>query len=164
MEYAGTVWDPYLKKDINRLEHVQHQAACFITKDYRSREKGCVTKMLDTHEILNLLNRRKEARLALMYMVVHDLIPALHQSDFLEPAKQRRKIKTASHLKDYVADTTVTDRLVYNHPKCYVVPSSKTDQYKHSFFVETVLDWNHLAGSIAGSGSCEDFHLTSASS
>ena len=29
MEYAGTVWDPYFKKDINRLEHVQHQAARF---------------------------------------------------------------------------------------------------------------------------------------
>ena len=131
-------WDPYFKKDIKRLERVQHQAACFIAKDY-SRETGCVTKMLGTHEIPSLLNRRKEALLALMYKVVHDLIPALHQLDFLEPAKQRRKIKTPSHLKDYVADTTVTDK-THNHSKCYVVLSSKTDQYKHSFSVETVLD------------------------
>ena len=92
-----------------------------------------------------------------MYKVVHDLIPSLHQSDFLEPAKQRRKIKTPSHLKDYVADTTVTDRLAYNHSKCYVVPSGKTDQYKHSLFIESVLDWNHLDGSAAESGSVEDF-------
>ena len=71
--------------------------------------------------------------------------------------QQRRKIKTPLHLKDSVTDTAVTDRLVYNHSKCYVVPSTKTDQYKHSFFVEPVLDWNHLDGNVAESGSVEDF-------
>ena len=70
---------------------------------------------------------------------------------------QRRKIITPLHLKDSVTDTAVTDRLVYNHSKCYVVPTIKTDQYKHSFFVEPVLDWNHLDGSIAETGSVEDF-------
>ena len=43
MEYGTTVWNPYLKKDINYLECVQHHAARFITKDYKSREKGCGT-------------------------------------------------------------------------------------------------------------------------
>ena len=62
MEYAETMWDPYLiKKDINHLVHVQHQAVRFITQDYRSRENGYVTKMLNTYEIPSLLNRRKEA-------------------------------------------------------------------------------------------------------
>ena len=114
--------------------------------------------MLDTHEIPSLLHRRKEAQFALMCKVVHDLIPVLHQFDFLKPAKQRRKIKTPSHLKDYVADTTATDRFVYNHSKCYVVTPGNTDLYKHSFFFcLTVLDWNHLDGSIAECGSVEDF-------
>ena len=134
MEYAGTVWDPYYKKDVNRLERVQHQAARFITKDYHSREPGCVSEMLENLDIPSLTHRRKEARLNLMYKLVHDQLPALPQSNFLKPAKQRRKIRVPSHLKDYVADTTTTDRLVYNNSKCYVVPPSKTDQYKHSFF------------------------------
>jgi hypothetical protein len=25
-----------------------------------------------------------------------------------------------------------------------VIPQSRTDQYKHSFFVQTAVDWNHL--------------------
>ena len=61
MEYGATVWNPYLKKDINRLERVQHQAARFITKDYKSREKGCVTKMLNDLDIPSLETRHKEA-------------------------------------------------------------------------------------------------------
>ena len=43
------------------------------------------------------------------------------------------------------------DTLVSNHPNCFIVPSSKTDQYRHSFFVDTVLDWNHLDKCVAGS-------------
>ena len=157
MEYGATVWNPYLKKDINRLERVQHQAARFITKDYKSREKGCVTKMLNDLDIPSLETRRKEARLTMMYNVVNELLPALPPSNFLQPVEQRRKVKIPTHLKDYIADTTATDRLVYNHPRCYVVPHSKTDQYKHSFFVETVLDWNHLEKCVAGSGGVGDF-------
>ena len=157
MEYGATVRNPYLKKDINRLERVQHQAARFITKDYKSREKGCVTKMLNDLDIPSLETRRKEARLTMMYNVVNELLPALPPSNFLQPVEQRRKVKIPTHLKDYIADTTATDRLVYNHPRCYVVPHSKTDQYKHSFFVETVLDWNHLEECFAGSGGVGDF-------
>ena len=93
----------------------------------------------------------------MMYNVVNELIPALPPSNFLQPVEQRRKVKIPTHLKDYIADTTATDRLVYNHPRCYVVPHSKTDQYKHSFFVATVLDWNHLEECVAGSGGVGDF-------
>ena len=53
--------------------------------------------------------------------------------------------------------TTATDRLVYNHSDCFVVPFSRTEQYKYSFFVETVLNWNHLDGVVAGSNSPETF-------
>ena len=40
IEYGATVWNPYLKKDINRLKRVQHQAARFITKD-KDAEQRC---------------------------------------------------------------------------------------------------------------------------
>jgi len=48
LEYAAVVWDPYLRKDIDKLESMQRRAARFITKDYKSRDPGCVGRMLDT--------------------------------------------------------------------------------------------------------------------
>ena len=34
LEYSSTVWDPYLKKDIQNIEQVQRRAAGFVTGDY----------------------------------------------------------------------------------------------------------------------------------
>ena len=46
LEYSSVVWDPHLQKDIDKLEKNQRQAARFITGDYRSRDQGCVIRML----------------------------------------------------------------------------------------------------------------------
>ena len=35
MEYASTIWDPYLKKDIDLLEKVQRKAARWVFSDYK---------------------------------------------------------------------------------------------------------------------------------
>jgi hypothetical protein len=40
MEYAATIWNPYLKGDIDKLEKIQNRVICFIKRDYRSRERG----------------------------------------------------------------------------------------------------------------------------
>ena len=37
LEYGAVVWDPYLQKDIDKLERIQRIGARFITGDYRSR-------------------------------------------------------------------------------------------------------------------------------
>ena len=42
LEYSATVWDSYLKQDVDPLETVQCQAAHFIKWDCRSRETGCM--------------------------------------------------------------------------------------------------------------------------
>ena len=42
LEYGATVWDSYLKQDVDPLELVQCQAAHFIKWDYTSREMGCM--------------------------------------------------------------------------------------------------------------------------
>ena len=150
-------WDPYLKQDINKLERVQNQAARFITGDYRTREKGCITSMLRRHNIPTLESRRRENRLAMMHKLANDGVPALPKSVFLVPAKPRKQLKTPHHLKDFQTDTSAIDRLIYNHPNCFVVPSSKTEQYENSFFVKTILEWNHLDKCVAGSKSPEEF-------
>ena len=46
LEYSSLVWDPYLQKDIGKLEKVRRRAARFITGDYISRDEGCVSQML----------------------------------------------------------------------------------------------------------------------
>ena len=46
MEYDAIIWDPYNKKDINKLENLQRRGAHFITKEYKSWEEGSITKML----------------------------------------------------------------------------------------------------------------------
>ena len=157
LEYGASVWDPYQKQDIHRLERIQHQAARFITRDYHSREQGCVTKMLSAHNLPSLESRRKEMRLGMLFKVVNGLLPALKPSDFLTPARPRRQVRRPGHLRDFVAETAATDRVSCHHSNCFMVPSSRTDQFRHSFFVETVLNWNHLDECVAGSGSAGDF-------
>jgi hypothetical protein len=40
----------FVKNDINKLENLQRRGARFITKDYKSREEGIMTKMLGNQE------------------------------------------------------------------------------------------------------------------
>ena len=137
MKYAGTLWDPNFKKDINRLKRVQHQHQQLLLYGKRLCHKnvGCPWNAKPLEQ-----NRWKEARLALCsYVYGGPWFDTCTTSVGFPWTSQRRKIKTPSHLKDHVAEP-LKDRLVYYRPKCYVVLSSKTDQYKHSFSVETVLD------------------------
>ena len=70
MDYGGIIWDPYLKTDVDRLERIQHQAARFITCDYKTIEPGCITKMLINLELPTLEKRRTAQRLIFMFKVV----------------------------------------------------------------------------------------------
>ena len=87
------MWDPYLKQDVDKLERVQRQATRFITWDYRSREEGCITGMLQSLELSSLENRRSSNRLIFMYKIVEGLVPAKPPNEFLKPAKQKRQVK-----------------------------------------------------------------------
>ena len=44
MDYSCVVWDPYLRKDIDKLENIQWRAARFVKNDYR--RDSSVTAML----------------------------------------------------------------------------------------------------------------------
>jgi hypothetical protein len=57
LEYGSIIWDPYLQCDIDRLEKVQRKGARFITIDYKSRDLGCVTRMLTELDIITLQDR-----------------------------------------------------------------------------------------------------------
>ena len=74
LEYGCVVWDPYLKADIDRLERIQRRAARVITRDYKSRAEGCMTRMLRELELQPLQERRRNNRLQFMYKVVEGLV------------------------------------------------------------------------------------------
>ena len=92
LEYSYIVWDPYLPKDIDKLEKVQGQAARFITGNYISGEQGCVSQMLAELNLPPLQDRRKANRLTFFFKVVEGLVPAMQSHDFLTPIWGKRHI------------------------------------------------------------------------
>ena len=78
LEYGSVVRDPYIQQDINAIEKVQRQAARFITKDYISREFGCVTSMLDRLNLPTLQQCREIDRLVYKFKIVGGTVPAIN--------------------------------------------------------------------------------------
>ena len=142
LEYGSTVWDPYLRKDIDKLERIQKKAARFIKQDYNSRDPGSMTTMLKDLGLPSLESRRKENRLCNLYKISKGLVPAIPPSDYLTPIKNKRKIKAKS-FDDCIAKNFVQKQQTL-HDNCFQVPSSNTDTYKYSFFPQTITDWNQL--------------------
>ena len=74
MEYGSIIWD---QQEITKLESIQRRGARFIIKDHKSREKGCMTKMLNELILPTLLSRRQKQLLIFFYQMVEGQIPAM---------------------------------------------------------------------------------------
>jgi hypothetical protein len=123
------VWDPHLQQHIDILERTQRKAARFITRDYRSREPGSMTKMLANLELDPLVSRRKLLRLALFYRIAQGDIPALPPSDYLTPIRAKRKIKP-KNFDGFVYSNVVEDSAVLNTKGYVVRPTSSVELKK----------------------------------
>jgi hypothetical protein len=119
-EYSCTVWNPHLKGDISTLEAVQRRAARFVMHNYSW--ESSVTEMMETLGWQSLEQRRREARLVLMYKVVHGLVAIPHQGH-IEQNKLCTRSKNSLRLKVY---------------------SPSTEIARNSFFPKTIKDWNKL--------------------
>ena len=130
------------------MEKVQKQAARFIKNDYKSRFEGCVTSMLEDLKLPTLQQRRLESRLVMLYKVVRGMpggmVPAINIDEFLIPLRNKRNIKP--RLCSDFQTTNFVQRYSVNHTECFKIPESKSDQFKNSFFVRIVSDWNQLEG------------------
>ena len=111
--------------------------------------------MLTSLELPSLQDRRKNICLTYMYKIVKGLVPAISPGSYLTPRKPGRSIR-AKKYTDFNTNNIV-NRSVSNNTLSYVVPSHKTDQYKNSFFVRTVLHWNQLDKNIVHSTSVKAF-------
>jgi hypothetical protein len=131
LEYACSVWDPHLKSDINKIEMVQRRAARYLTN--RQRNTSSVGDMLQHLEWRSLEDRRKDARLVMMYKISHDKA-AVSKSDRLSPPLR--------HSRNM-------------HSRSYQVLLCRTQQRKASFFHRTTVDWNRLPQTAVLSDSVE---------
>ena len=136
------MWDPYQSCDIIAVEKVQRQAARFIKNDYKSRFEGCVTSIIEDLKLPTLQQRRLESRLVMLYKVVRGTVPAINADEFLIPLRNKRNIKP--RIQTDFQTTNFVQRYSLNHTECFKIPDSQTDQFKNSFFIRTISEWNQL--------------------
>lgn len=155
LEYGCVTWDPHLKSDIDKLEKIQRSAARFITRDYRSRHEGCVTEMLQDLGLQSLEDRRRQLRLTFLYKVVEGRVPAINIEHYLKSQQPKRTVR-AKQYTDFVTKNIV-DNSVCKNSKCFKPIQARTENFRHSFFVRTSYDWNHLDNKTVTSSSIETF-------
>jgi hypothetical protein len=125
LEHNSTVWSPYLKKDIHRVEGPQRR----FTKRLLGYEAG-FTYLQRLHALgeETLLVRRIKADLVLVYKIIHGLVDGL--GDLIQFA---RVIRTRGHLYKIV-------------PQRFRVNSRK-----NFFSVRVANMWNNLPSEVAES-------------
>ena len=136
LEYASAAWDPYLKKDIAKVEKVQRKAARFCTGNYK--QTASVTDMIKELDWETLELRRTKCRLNMMYKLSHKIV----------------NFDTSKHL---VFNSEKRTRGSHNFK--YVLPKINKDVFKYSFFPRTIKDWNSLPSILVNTNSYESFKL-----
>ena len=93
LEFAAAVWDPFLKKDIHKLERIQRRAARWTKSEYS--RFASVDSMLSDLGWDKLSDRRRNLRLTLLYQIYHEeenLIAITHEEvDLVKNTRPSRK-------------------------------------------------------------------------
>ena len=153
LEYGSIVWDPYLQRDVQRIEKVQRRAARFIVSDYKTQSQGFMTQTLKELGLPPLQQRRIYNRLAFFHKSANGLVPAIQADTYLRSIENKRRIKR-KNLSGYISKNLVASR---NNSKCYVNIQAKCEQYKNSFFPRSINDWNALDNNIVNEVKNEPF-------
>ena len=118
--YASAVWDPYHQTDIKRLDMVQRRAARYVLN--RFHNTSSVSDMLEHLEWPTLEDRRKTARLSMMYKLHNNKV----------------KVDVSSKLTPVIRPTR------NNNCQAMQIPSCRTSIRKESFYPRTIREWNAL--------------------
>ena len=132
LDYASSAWDPHTQGCVRQLEAVQRRAARFVKGDYRTTSS--TSQMIKDLGWQPLQNRRQQAKVTMMYRIVYNLIDI--------PAAQ------------YLHNTTSVTR---GHGLKFIVPYSRTDIMRHSFFPSAIRLWNQLPQPTATASTLEAF-------
>lgn len=121
LEYACSVWDPHTEQEIDKLEAVQRRAARFVLRRYRQTDSP--SSMLEELQWPSLQERRRIARLSMLYKIKNDKACAETIKSNLHPPPPRRR---------------------RGHNQQLVVPRCRTLYRQQSFLPRTIKDWNDL--------------------
>ena len=136
VEYASTVWDPHSQNLVHQIEMVQRRAARFCLRRYHNTSS--VEGMLRELQWTSLQQRREDSRLVMMYKI-HNSLAHIAAQDYIVPVLQQS-----------------TRSL---HCESYLVPRSRTESHRQSFFPRTVRDWNSLPSFTVTASSVDAFRL-----
>ena len=133
MEYASSVWDPTTQEDRYKIEMVQRRAARYVLGRHHNRSS--VTNMIEHLNWRTLEERRRQARLVMMFKMSHNLVNVDTAANLKTPARRTR------HMHDYY----------YTQQRC------STEARRLSFFPRTVRDWNALPAATVSAESLDQF-------
>jgi len=136
LEYASSVWDPHLAKDINKLENIQRRSARFVKGDYCTTSS--VMQMLQELGWQDLQSRGRDLRLALLYKVVMGHVG-------IQP--------------EHVGLVAADDKTRAKHQFKFRAVGSSTQAFHHSFAVRTVGDWNSLPSHVVEQSTAASFKV-----
>ena len=113
LEYADTVWDPMLNKDIESIEMIQHRAVRFISC-LKGRES--VTEASSELGLQTLQNRRRNHRLTLLMKILQE--EERHSSlalayDEVSNDKQNMTMKTRSATRGKLNSVYASTKVYY---------------------------------------------------
>ena len=123
LEYGSPVWDGSTSIDADKLERIQLTAARIVTGAMHGTSNA---KLYEELGWQTLASRREQAKLSLMYKIIHKLVPNYLQSIIPYDANQ-----------DF---TYYTTRQRFDLPHF----RARTDLYNNSFFPSTVRLWNEI--------------------
>jgi hypothetical protein len=132
LEYASSVWSPYLLKHINAIERVQKQ----FTKRIPSISHLTYPERLAAINLEPLELRRLKADLVLYYKCFNDLI-ALPHTDYFTLSQYTTQTRTGGN------------RLI--------VPLCSTNSFANDFFIRCTNCWNSLSSDIVNTNSVQHF-------
>ena len=124
VEYSSSVWSPFTKSNIARLEMVQRRAARWILSEYSPY--ASVTQMLQSLGRWSL-EQRSDSRLCLFYKIIYGLV--------------------AFDMPPYVVYPLRTPR--NSHTLGFHQIQSTVDYYRYSFYPLSIVQWNQLPALLA---------------
>ena len=133
LEYAVPVWNPYLIKDIQKLESIQRFALKVCLKSW----DGSYSEHLQICNLPDLVDRRKMLCLIYLYKAVNGYVVNSNSTP-IEPRICNYNTRSSSRNN-------------------YIQPYAHSNSYFHSFYPSTLSLWNSLPQSIVSSPSLLSF-------
>ena len=135
LEYGAIIWDPFYKAQSRSIELVQNKALRWIN-GLSPFDQTSIKKLLLDTGLDSLEARRRDARVTMLFKIVHGLVAITTDELGLEAADSRTR---ASHRHKFREK------------------GSRTNMSKFSFVSRTVPDWNRLPATAAEAESLEIF-------